>query len=230
MDDITIESSGRYGDFATATGLDAVRELIAKRIDELGDEQFPRPDYEHEQISVIRPDGWLVTVFMRGLIALERFDGKEPQRHLWGLPTAELSEMLLQFARGDLAGVLARPWAAEQSELTGRDDYYLLLSRPDLTDLHRAVAKGDATWVAAELAGGADIHARDRFGATPLHRASLAGRRSICEQLLAAGADPAAVDENGEAVWEYANGADDYLTKSDTAELVALLKSAAGVS
>lgn len=220
---VSIRSYGRYGDSQTATGLKAVRKLIADRIDELCEEQFPRPDYEHYQISISRPDDWSISVFMQGLIVLERLEGEFPPRHLWGLPKDDLFALLLSFAREGHDAVLNRPWVANPKSLTGPDDYYLLKNHVEATDLHRAAAKGDQKWIATELAAGADVNARDRHGATPLHWAALTEQPEICDQLLESGADPHLADEKGELPWQYASFAE-YLSKAELQKLAEKLK------
>ena len=49
----------------------------------------------------------------------------------------------------------------------------------------------------AELDGGADVMARDKFGMTPLHTAASRGTPATIQALLAAGSDVMARDEDG---------------------------------
>src|SRR5262245_18146993 len=55
--------------------------------------------------------------------------------------------------------------------------------------LHAPAQAGDASRLAAALAGGAPINSRDPHGRTALHVATFARRRDIIKQLAAAGAD-----------------------------------------
>jgi ankyrin repeat protein len=55
--------------------------------------------------------------------------------------------------------------------------------------LFAAVASGDAAAAAKLVAGGANVHARDGYGRTPLHVATFAKQRDIITLLAKAGAD-----------------------------------------
>lgn len=64
--------------------------------------------------------------------------------------------------------------------------------------LHAAVAGRHYAVVAALLAAGADVNARQHGGWTPLHGAAQHGDSALVETLLAAGADPSLAREGGE--------------------------------
>ncbi len=63
--------------------------------------------------------------------------------------------------------------------------------------LHSAVAGGHDEVVAVLVDSGADVHARQRHGWTPLHGAAQNGSLASVERLLAAGADPEAANDDG---------------------------------
>jgi len=63
--------------------------------------------------------------------------------------------------------------------------------------LRRAAAAGDLAALGAQLAGGADIDARDEQGRSALMLAVVNGRVDAVEWLLARGADPNAADAEG---------------------------------
>lgn len=65
------------------------------------------------------------------------------------------------------------------------------------TVLHVAARYGHETTVAALLAHGADVQARDRRGMRPLHEASFHGHAGVVHQLQEAGADVLAADDLG---------------------------------
>ena len=58
--------------------------------------------------------------------------------------------------------------------------------------------------VQAELDGGADVMARDKYGHTPLHWAAEHGTPANTQALLDAGADAKAKDKNGKTPWDLA--------------------------
>ena len=62
--------------------------------------------------------------------------------------------------------------------------------------------------VQAELDGGADVMARDKYGKTPLHRAAYSDTPANIQALLAAGADVMARDRDGDTplYWAASNG------------------------
>ena len=62
--------------------------------------------------------------------------------------------------------------------------------------LHRAVANQDAAAVTASIANGADVHATDQDGKTPLHVAAQYEHAKITKLLLQAGADAEARDKD----------------------------------
>jgi hypothetical protein len=146
-------------------------------------EQLARPDYEHCEVSVSHPSGWYIAATMPGLVTLGHQNGS-PDRFLYGLSKEELVQLFLKLARGLFTEVLTFPWVETAGAFRGQRDHYLFANRTDMTELHRAAAKGDVNWAQAELANGADLTARDRDGATPLHRAALAGHLEMCRLLL----------------------------------------------
>ena len=69
------------------------------------------------------------------------------------------------------------------------------------TPLHSAVAalRPDSSTIAALVAAGADINARNELGRTPAQLAWMGGHSQVVDQLLALGAGPVAGDETGGA-------------------------------
>lgn len=69
------------------------------------------------------------------------------------------------------------------------------------TPLHSAVAalRPDSSTIAALVAAGADINARNELGRTPVQLAWIGGHSQVVDQLLALGAEPVAGDETGGA-------------------------------
>lgn len=64
--------------------------------------------------------------------------------------------------------------------------------------IHAAIAARQHGIVAALIARGADVNARQQGGFTPLHEAAQHGDRSLVEQLLAAGASSRAAKDDGQ--------------------------------
>ena len=219
---VTLKSRfGELTEFDDSHVTEAVRELIA----ELCDEQTGRPDMENSEIAVGHPSGWSVTATVHGTITFTMpGDSAEPQRYLFGLPTAELENLLMLVAKGDIETALRLPWVG--SPLTDRNqrDYYLYLARHDLTDLHRAAAKGDCDWIESAVRHGESLFARDRDGATPLHRAAMAGQVDACRRLIALGADLVAADRDGVTPKDYAEMAEEFLAADELDELLQLLE------
>ena len=58
----------------------------------------------------------------------------------------------------------------------------------------------------AELDGGADVMARDKYGDTPLHKAASSGNPANIKALLEAGADIKAQSKSGQTALNYAAG------------------------
>jgi len=81
--------------------------------------------------------------------------------------------------------------------------------RADPEGLRRAAAAGDLKALAAQLASGTDIDARDAQGRTALLLATLSGQRSAVAELLARGADPSAADARGVTPLQTAVAADE---------------------
>lgn len=219
---VTLKSRfGELTEFYDSHVTEAVRELIA----ELCDEPTGRPDAEHSEIAVSHPSGWAVVATVHGTVVLTKAgDSAEPQRHLFGLPTTELENLLLLVVKGDIETALRLPWLNSPAAGPYQRDYYLYLARHDMTDLHRAAAKGDCDWIDSAVRHGESLSARDRDGATPLHRAALAGQVDACRRLIALGADVTAVDEDGVIPKDYAEMAEETLAADELEELLKLFE------
>ena len=77
-----------------------------------------------------------------------------------------------------------------------------------VTALHRAVADGgDRESALGLIAAGADVHATQRHGWTPVHGAAQSGDREVVEALLGAGADPVATNDGGKRAADIAREA-----------------------
>jgi len=68
---------------------------------------------------------------------------------------------------------------------------------PQTPKLHDAAKAGEIETVRSLLAQGADVHAKDQYGATALHEAAAHGRKDVVELLLSKGADVNAADVKG---------------------------------
>jgi len=202
---VSITLLTRYGAQEVVDEPTRFRRETRELIDELCEEQFARPDYEDAEVSVSHPSGRYIAATLNGVVIFGHLDSAtEPNRYLYGLSKQELEALFMMLARGELDKILELKWADSIATVHNRGDHYLFLNRPDMTDLHRAAAKGDCAWIRSELAAGADLGARDKHGATPLHWAALAGQYEACSTLLAEGADPSAADQHGETTIEYA--------------------------
>ena len=80
--------------------------------------------------------------------------------------------------------------------------------------IHGAADGGDIEAVKEFLAAGADVHAKDYVGGTPLHGAAFHGHKEIVELLIAKGADVNAKDEDGDTPLDNAKH------KPETADLL----------
>jgi ankyrin repeat protein len=96
---------------------------------------------------------------------------------------AAMASAMLLAALGCATGVCAQvpPTAAETAAYQG---------------LFAAAVRGDAARVRALVAEGANVHARDGHGRTPLHVAAFAGKHDTMRALTAAGADPNALEDD----------------------------------
>ena len=73
--------------------------------------------------------------------------------------------------------------------------------------LRKAANEGNIEAVRQHLADGADVHAKDKHGWTPLHYAACDGHKEIAELLIAKGADVNAEDVlSGRTPLDYADG------------------------
>ena len=82
----------------------------------------------------------------------------------------------------------------------------LTAKAPDIS-IHEDVGRGNIEAVKQHLADGADVHAKDKHGWTPLHYAACDGHKEIAELLIAKGADVNDMDAlSGWTPLDYANG------------------------
>lgn len=214
----------RYGYEERITDPRKLKKAIGSLIDGLCREEFPRPDYEHSQISVVNEQDWGISVYLRGFVELHHLtDFSIPSRYRYGLSKEELIELLLLLAQEKMEEVFAQPWQDSTNAFTSERDYYLLLGREDLTDLHRAAAKGDCEWAKEELKT-TDVNIEDKWGATPLHHAAFAGHPDMCLLLLQHEADINATDTADESVFDYANMSQECATPKQYKQLQAILK------
>jgi hypothetical protein len=173
---------------------------------------------------VSQPGGWSISAEVRGEVELTGPGAdRTARRYLNGLPKTKLVSLCLSLAKGEIARVLKENWSERPLPAAERGDHYLLANRKDLTDLHRAAAKGDCEWLRRELDGGADVESRDKWGATALHFAAIAGHRKACRVLLDAGADPEAETRDGSSPAEYAELSDEYVSPEEAERIVRLL-------
>ena len=100
---------------------------------------------------------------------------------------------------GDLAMVVHLLGNAHRIDVNAKND-----DSGD-TPLHNAAYYGRVTIVATLIAAGADVKARNMFGAKPLHWAAKYGHASVAPLLLAAGADVNAKVSQDFWVWVTAN-------------------------
>jgi hypothetical protein len=216
---LTLTLCSRYGDMQQLTDLSSFPAAIQELVAELCQEQYPRPDYEHAEISISHDSDSSITATMPGLITLRELS---ETRYLYGLSPQELEQLLSAFATGDLATIHRHAWSTEIPQAT-RHAIYLFCSRPDISNLHKAAAAGDCQWIREEVSHGAVLNTHDRNGATPLHWAALAGQLDACRLLLALGADIAVTDNEGVSVQEYAEMAEEYLSPEEVQELIETL-------
>ena len=88
------------------------------------------------------------------------------------------------------------------------------------TPLHLAARAGATDGVLRALVGaGADVHARDWHGRSPLHVASAGGHVETCLALLQLGADPTAADAHGRPPRWYAQAAGAAMGAAEAARL-----------
>lgn len=171
--------SYRGGGHENVTDPAQVEPRIRQLVDDLCDEQFPRPDYEHADVYISHPNGWSVSASMNGEVSLSYWPmGVAPTRYQYGLSKEDLVQLFVMLAEGRIDEIQAMKW--QDDRVHGKGDHYLYRDRPDMTDLHRAAAKGDCKWITSELAAQANINAKDRHGATALHLAAIAGQIEAC--------------------------------------------------
>jgi ankyrin repeat protein len=105
------------------------------------------------------------------------------------------------FGRGE-AAALSRALLDAGADVNARsqNDFAVL-------PIHSAVAGGHDSVVAVLVEAGADVHATQRHGWTPLQGAAQNGSLPSVERLLAAGADPAARNDDGATAEELARAA-----------------------
>ncbi|QDU92500.1 ankyrin repeat domain-containing protein [Lignipirellula cremea] len=218
---INIRPHGRYGPYEPVTNKRQLRKAASRLVDEIGSEEYLRPDEEHRDVWLTDANDHTLVVDMFGCVALKR-DG-EPPRYLGDLPYAELEDLLTAFGTADWDAVLSRPWSPDRP--SPKRPRYLHAANQKMTDLHRAACLGDLDWVQAEIAAGADIRAGCDEGTTPLHRAAATAQLKICGLLIDAGADVNAPDRTGMTPLDYADCGDEYdFTGKAAARVEKLLK------
>jgi hypothetical protein len=206
-----------------------VEPMVRQLVDDLCDEQFARPDYEHGDVYISHPNGWSVSAGMNGEVSLSYWPmGVVPNLYQYGLSKDELIRLFDMLAKNRMDEIKSMKW--HDQPVCGEGDHYLFRNRPDMSDLHRAAAKGDCEWIRSELADHADINARDRDGATPLHLAAIAGNVEACRLLIDQGAELDCKDINGSSVGDYAQHANEYLDSIQTGRLKEMLRGGSSAS
>jgi Ankyrin repeats (many copies) len=220
----------RYRDGAHEIVTDAaeVDDKIRRLVDDLCDEPFARPDYEHSAVSVSHPNGWYIEANMNGELQLAHWPmGVAPNRYQYGLSKDDLVRLFIMLTEGRMEAIHAMKW--HDDPVHGDGDHYLFLNRPEMTDLHRAAAKGDCEWIRSELAAGAEIDVKDGEGMTPLHWAALTGHIEACCLLMKEGADVNRKNSGGGDAISCAKLSGEYIGSVEAQKLVkALIDGGAG--
>ncbi|MEI8018606.1 MAG: ankyrin repeat domain-containing protein [Schlesneria sp.] len=201
----TMDVYGRYGLIcrfdANAPGLDqAIRRIVF----ELGAEENPRPDFEHETVFVMDADGWSVAARVSGLVSFVNVNSPSDIVYLRDLPRDELASLFFALAAGDLAHIRRQKWKRRSELAPFTKNFYLYANHPLKTDLMKAAHLGQISWAEQLINQGADINAQDEQGATALHIAALCEDVPMCELLLRNGADPEIRDSGHATCDDYA--------------------------
>ena len=135
---ITLRS--RYGAHDVIDDPSQYESAICRLVEELCEERFARPDYEHSAVSVSHASGWFIEATMNGVVALGRLNSDAPDRYQYGLSKKDLVRLFMLLATGKMEQVLDITWGERVGAVRGRGDHFLFADRPDMTDLHRAAS------------------------------------------------------------------------------------------
>jgi hypothetical protein len=195
-----INFNDRYGYSFIASSEEDIQEGIDGLKRSLGSEEFMIIDEEHYEVYIEARSDFL-TVFVNGLICLDKkslFDGT---RYLLGVSFNELPALMKAFCLSDNEFLLSYDWRENKPLKDERAiPMYLYAYETSMSDLHKAAVKGDLALINLALEKGVDIDAVNSDGHTALHRAALAEKANACELLIEFGANVDLKDNYGDSL------------------------------
>ncbi len=127
----TIDVYGRYGLICrSAANAPELDQAIRRIVFELGAEENPRPDFEHETVFVMDADGWSVAARVSGLVSLVNVNTPSDILYLRDLPREELASLFSALAVGDLAHVGIQKWKRRSELAPFSKNFYLYANHP----------------------------------------------------------------------------------------------------
>ncbi|QDV55919.1 ankyrin repeat domain-containing protein [Rosistilla oblonga] len=208
--DDAIELSSRAGGIDSVEITPDLERKLRGLINQLCDEEFPEPDFEHTAIAVSYRQ-WTLTTELSGVTSFyhESELAGPRNRCMRNIEIEDLLKMYLMLAAADIDGLLKQSWKPFDDLPDEEGHFYLYRSDPLCNELHKAASMGNVAAIKPLLDRGFDLEARDGMGYTALHRATFVPHVEVMEELLRLGADVEAPCPDGEtplfsvAVCEY---------------------------